>query len=307
MDDRLLQSFMTVVECGSVTVAAEKLRITQSALSRQIQSIEQTLGVSLFDRIGKKIRVSPEGEALRARINDVLIATRKLRASADGLRKGDAGVLRVGACSQLIERYFPLFLRRWREDYPAVEIRLEEGGGAELNARLSEGIVHLTINASSYAQSAEVDAVPLGRLEVQAVGSREFLDPSSEPISVEDVCVHPLLLLNRRHVSRSMLDAACRQYGLEPRVALESGSAHTLFSMAEGGVGVAVLPSSIRPYESDLVVRPIAVDGRSLDFEISAIWSRSAPLPAYGHKFVDMLSAHVADEQTRTGAPELAV
>ena len=95
MDDRLLASFMTVAECGSFTVSAEKLSVTQSALSRQIQSIEQTLGVELFERTGKKIRVSPEGEALRARINEVLIATKNLRLSAEELKKGEAGVLNL--------------------------------------------------------------------------------------------------------------------------------------------------------------------------------------------------------------------
>lgn len=293
MDDRLLVSFMTVVECGSITIAAERLRITQSALSRQIQSIEQTLGVSLFERIGKKIRVSSEGEALRARINDVLIASRNLKASAEGLRRGEAGMLRVGACSQLIERYFPEFLRSWHELYPAVEVRLEEGGGAELNTKLTEGLVHLTINASSYAAGPGLGERRLGQLSVLAIGRSDYLPAGANAVDVAEVARHPVLLLNRRHVSRTMFDAACRRFGVEPRIALESGSAHTLFSMAEGGVGVAVLPSSIRSIESDLTIRPMSVDGVPLEFEISAIWSKLSPLPSYGQKFVDLLARHI--------------
>lgn len=293
MDDRLLTSFMTVVECGSITIAAERLRITQSALSRQIQSIEQTLGVSLFERVGKKIRVSPEGESLRARINDVLIASRNLRVSAEGLKRGEAGMLRVGACAQLIERYFPDFLRRWRELFPAVEVRLEEGGGSELNAKLAEGLVHLTINASSFATSPGLDERRLGQLAILAIGNGDHLGADNAPIEVTEVARHPLLLLNRRHVSRTMFDAACRSFAVEPRVALESGSAHTLFSMAEAGVGVAVLPSSIRAIETELVIRPINVDGKPLEFEISAIWSKLQPLPTYGQKFVELLAEQI--------------
>ena len=297
MDDRLLASFMTVAECGSFTVAAEKLSVTQSALSRQIQSIEQTLGVELFERTGKKIRVSPEGEALRARINEVLIATKNLRLSAEELKKGEAGVLKVGACSQLIERYFPSFLREWQELHPRVEIRLEEGGGAELNAKLMSGVVQLTVNASTYARSPDVEARPLCHLAVLAIGSADHLEASADPVDITDVCAHPVLLLNRRHVSREMYDAACRLSGLDPRIALESGSPHTIFSMAIGGVGIAILPSSIRALKTDLTVRPVAIDGHAIEFEISAIWSRSTPLPAYGRRFVAALAEHIAREQ----------
>jgi len=297
MDDRLLSSFMTVAECGSFTTAAEKLSITQSALSRQIQSIEQTLGVELFERIGKKIRVSPEGEALRSRINEVLIATKNLRLSAEELKKGEAGILKVGACSQLIERYFPDFLREWQSLHPRVEIRLEEGGGADLNAKLMSGVVQLTVNASSYARSPDVEAVPLCHLAVLAIGTPDHLQAGNAPIDIADVCAHPVLLLNRRHVSREMFDAACRLAGLDPRVALESGSPHTVFSMAQGGVGIAVLPSSIRALRTELTVRPMAIEGRPIEFEISAIWSRSTPLPAYGRRFVEALAAHIAREQ----------
>lgn len=304
MDDRLLQSFLTVAECGSFTVAAEKLSITQSALSRQIQSIEQTLGIELFERIGKKIRVSPQGEALRARINEVLIATKNLRLSAEELKRGEAGVLKVGACSQLIERYFPDFLREWKAGHPRVDIRLEEGGGADLDARLMAGAVQLTINASAYARPPEVEARPLCHLAVLAIGAVDRLGTDGGPIDVAEVCAHPLLLLNRRHVSREMFDAACRLSGLEPRIALESGSPHTAFSMAAGGVGVAVLPSSIRALQTHLAVRPIAIEGRPIEFEISAIWSRVTPLPAYGRRFVEALAAHIAREQEPGGTAD---
>ena len=96
---------------------------------------------------------------------------------------------------------------------------------------------------------------------------------------------------------KTTLYAACRLSGLDPRIALESGSPHTIFSMAIGGVGIAILPSSIRALKTDLTVRPVAIDGHAIEFEISAIWSRSTPLPAYGRRFVAALAEHIAREQ----------
>ncbi|WP_208948557.1 LysR family transcriptional regulator [Segnochrobactrum spirostomi] len=297
MDLRLLNSFVMTAELGNMTAAAAKLHITQSTLSRQIKALEDDLGVGLFDRAGRKLRLSKAGEALIAKAHDLVAAGQGLRAYVDGIRVGDAGVLRVGACSQLIERYFPAFLAEWRLANPTVEIRLHEAGGAELDTMLGEGELHLVVNAQARNGDSGLDFVRLGRLTTLAVGAHPLLDPSPHPVEASEVSAHPLLILNRRHASREMFDAACRLAGLKPVIGLESSSPHTLFSLAEAGLGIAVVPSSARVRRPGLAVRPLAFNGRLLDFEVSATWSRRNPLPDFGRRFVEALGAHIRAEE----------
>lgn len=296
MDIRIYSGFVAAAELSSVTLAAKRLNITQPALSRQIRALEESLGLRLFEKSGRNVRLTAEGEALYSRVNDVLIADRDLRAVAGDLAQSQSGVLKIGSCSQLIERYLPRFLRDWRRANPGIDIRLEDGGGPELAEKLHAGAVQITLSAMPSAPIEMFEKVRLGELAFIAVATREFLSPSDMLVEIEEVLRHPILTLNCRHASREVFDAACRLSGAVPRIVLESTSPHTLFSMAEGGNGVAVVPSSAQPASKALVGRPIALRGEPVVFDICAMHDSRVPLPAYGRRFIDDLRAHILAE-----------
>lgn len=298
MDIRNFTAFIAAAELMNMTRAAERLNVTQSALSRQIKSLEDYLGVKLFERAGRNVRLTAKGEALFSRINTVLVAERNLRALAEDLAQGETGVLKIGACSQLIERYLPDFLRNWRRQNPGVDIRLEDGGGPELAEKLRAGTVQLTISAAPSSPIEMFEMVRLGKLSFLAVATDDFLDDNCEPIELEDLVGLPILSLNKRHASREVFDAACRLTGAVPTIVLESYSPHTLFSMATGGNGIAVIPSSAQLSGTTLVRRPITLHGELIRFDICAMWNRRAPLPLYGRRFVEALGTHILEEET---------
>ena len=301
MDIRIYNSFVAVAEVMNFTKAAERLNITQSALSRQVKSLEDYLGVKLFEKSGRNIRFTPHGEALFAKINQVLVADRELRIFADDLAYGEAGLLKIGACSQLIERYLPSFLKGWTDENPNIEIRLEDGGGPELAGKLEDDLLHLTISAAPSAPIDIFESKPLGTLGFLAVGGTDFLGDGRELIEIDDLLELPILTLNKKHASREVFDAACRVSGTIPRVMLESYSPHTLFAMASGGNGVAVVPSSAKPPKHGLTSRSIALKGEPISFGICAMWNIRQPLPAYGHRFIEDLGNHIRSEQSRPG------
>ncbi|MFZ1470408.1 MAG: LysR family transcriptional regulator [Paracoccaceae bacterium] len=298
MDIRTYAGFAAVADLSSVTLAAERLHMTQSALSRQIKALEESFGIRLFERAGRNLRLTPAGEALASRVNSLLASERSLRSFADELKSDQAGLLRIGACSQLIERFLPAFLKRWTTDNPGIEILLEDGGGPELAERLRGGAVHLTLAASPSTLAEGFEVVRLGRLAFLAVALPDVLADTTRPIEMAELLSHPILTLNHRHASREVFDAACRLIGEPPKVVMEGYSPHTLFAMAEGGNGVAVVPSSARVASPHLVARPIALKGEPVEFDICAMWDRRAALPAYGLRFVEALKIHVQAEET---------
>src|SRR5215203_3810746 len=101
MDLRHARTFVTVAELGTVSKAALHLRVAQPALSRQINDLEQELGLKLFDRVGRRLMLTSEGEQLLGDCRNLLNYARALGEQAHVLRRGDVGVLRVSASPHL--------------------------------------------------------------------------------------------------------------------------------------------------------------------------------------------------------------
>src|SRR5262245_56097333 len=116
MDLRRLRTFVTVAELGTVSKAALRLHVTQPALSRQISDLQQELGFRLFDRVGRGLVLTAEGEQFLRDCRSVLNHVDSLGERADLLRRGDRGVLKVAAPPHTIETvlstFLPLYAKR---------------------------------------------------------------------------------------------------------------------------------------------------------------------------------------------------
>src|SRR5262245_231930 len=131
MDLKRLRTFVTVAERGTVTGAAVALRITQPALSRQLQDLQSEFGVSLFEQVGRRLQLTAEGSELLQTSRTLLGQADTLLEHARSLAEGDIGELRIGATSHMIGNVFPTFLRRFAEDYPRVRVKTVEAGGID--------------------------------------------------------------------------------------------------------------------------------------------------------------------------------
>ncbi|HXG02262.1 MAG TPA: LysR family transcriptional regulator, partial [Candidatus Binatia bacterium] len=145
MDLRHLRALVAVVEAGGFARAAARLGISQPALSRQVGVLERELGVRLFDRLGRRVELTADGEDLVRRSRRVLDEADAVVDRARALTRGDTGVLRVGATPQMIENLLAPFLAHHRRRHPGVEVHLVEDGTARLPARLERGEVHLAL------------------------------------------------------------------------------------------------------------------------------------------------------------------
>lgn len=143
MDLRHARTFVTVAELGTVSRAALRLRIAQPALSRQITGLEQELGLKLFDRIGRRLVLTSEGEQLVSDYRGLLNYAGAIGERAQTLRRGDTGVLKVAGSPQHIESVLSTFLHRYAQRYPNVEIQLSEAAGLDVITLLERNEIHL--------------------------------------------------------------------------------------------------------------------------------------------------------------------
>lgn len=197
MDLRHTRTFVTVAELGTVSRAAAHLRISQPALSRQIANLEEELGLKLFDRVGRRLLLTSDGEQLLGDCRDLLNHARAVRERAQLLRHEDAGVLKVAAAPGNIESVFPDFLCQFAKRYPNVQVKLIDAVGPKTLAMLECGEIHL---GQSIVQAVQPDdrrfaSHPLPPLEMLAVCRPSLSLGKGSTIEIGRLAPHPLLLL----------------------------------------------------------------------------------------------------------------
>src|SRR5260370_2547128 len=121
-----LKNFVAIADAGTMALAAKQLHVSQPTLSRQIRELEQSLGVRLFDRIGRRIVLAADGREMLARSRRLLAEAESLRERAAALGGGTGGVLRVGATPQFIEAGMPQVLASYGHPPPHVEVTIVE-------------------------------------------------------------------------------------------------------------------------------------------------------------------------------------
>ncbi|MDX1529795.1 MAG: LysR family transcriptional regulator [Gammaproteobacteria bacterium] len=305
MDLRRLRTLIAVADWGSVSEAARRLHITQPALSRRIKEFEAELGVKLFERVGRGLVPTGEGEELLQHGRGLLDQVEALEEHARLLAHGEAGVLRIGATPQTIESLLAPFVHSYQELHKHVSVRLVEGGGAEQLDFLRRGQVHLAITAAP-GDPALFVTQPLGEVILLAAhGPRLRLGKSnSKRLELTALADVPLLLLSRGFASRELFEAACRLADFRSDPYMESTAPHTLLALAEAGLGVAILPSNVRLVGWNLRKLRLTHQGEELRLPFGITWSRRRRLPRYAEAFVREL-AHLKTDVTealRNGA-----
>lgn len=296
MDLRHLRTFVTVAELGTVSKAAERLRIAQPALSRQIAALEQEFGLRLFDRVGRRLALTGAGEELLADCRGLLNQATAIGERAQFLRHGDTGVLKVAASPQFIESVISDFLRSYAQRYPNVRVLVREAiSWSDTVGMLERREVHLGQNLLNAVQSVDPRFLkhPLEAMELLAAGPPSLMLEVAESIELARLASYPLLVLEAGFVSRRTFDATCRTAGIEVRSVFESRTPHTLLAMAEGGHGMAIVPSVVRIDRYRLRTARLAHKGKPLREPLALFWDKRRPLPRYAEAFCTMLAEHV--------------
>lgn len=308
MDLRHTRTFVTVAELGTVSKAALRLRIAQPALSRQISDLEQELGLKLFDRVGRRLLLTGEGEQLLSHCRGLLNYASALDEHAQLLRRGDTGVLKVAASSQNIESVLSNFLHSYAQRYPNVQVKLFDAIGPELLAMLERGEIHVGQSSLRAIQPDDrrFGSLPLAPVEILAACHPALTLGKGRTIEIGRLAPYPLLLQDPGFVVRRVFDAACRLAGLKPNILLESRAPHTLLAMAEAGHGVAIIPSALRTHRYKLRIVGVTYRGRPLREPLIILWDKRRPLPRYATAFCEMLAEHFREvfPITRPSQPE---
>lgn len=250
MDLKKLLYFVTIVEEGQITRAAQRLHIAQPPLSLQLRSLEEELGVTLIDRGNKKFEITPTGWTLYKRAKEVLHSIDGMVTEIQEQHKGMRGKLSIGTFMSCVP-YLPSVIKRFQEAYPLVSFQLWEDDSYRVeellqNKTIELGLVRLPLQSELAAQTPDVAIHRLQTEPLVAVPPSGWEPFQGSNVSLAELCRHPLLILRGQGdygVYHRFTDA-CKIEGTEPNIVCESPDVSTLMLLAESGIGIAVVPRS---------------------------------------------------------------
>lgn len=290
MNLHYLRVFCEVAETGSVTRAAERLHISQPAVSHQIKRLEEELGIALLEPHGRGIRLTPTGEAVARQAGRLFALERLLEEELVARRDGQAGRVQIGATNLPGTYLVPGWAARFKQRYPEVEVQVLTDNSRATFQRLHRYEVDLAIMAGGWDEPGIARRVLREDELWFIVGPSHPLNGKS--ISLTQLAQQPLILREEGSSTRMRLVGLLNQAGLNCRVGLTLQGLQGTIQAAATGFGVAAAPSlTVREQVDAGQLGRVRVDGAYLPFLVSLCTREGEGLSPLAERFCDFVVA----------------
>jgi DNA-binding transcriptional LysR family regulator len=288
-----LQSFVTVLAEGSMTAAADKLYLTQPAISQQIRNLEEELGMELLVRGVRQIKPTLQGEVLYDYAKKIIQLAASAEVAIKALGADLKGSLCVGALNSMGVQLMSPIVSRLLKFNPEIKIKVDYSKGEELIQNFNKGLIDVLILPEIETQFGmglpEVEKLFLFKEEMWLVGNGKDTDMPKQ-IQIKDLGRYPLIqfLGEYPHFNQS-LQQALTQQKVEPDVSFESANVGTLKRVIETGLGWGFLPSTaIR--KQVRMGRMNRVDIQDFTYEIDVFYYKRKKTDALADVFYQALA-----------------
>jgi DNA-binding transcriptional LysR family regulator len=267
MELRHLRYFVAVAEELNFSRAAERLGIAQPPLSQQIQHLERELGVALFVRTHRRVELTDVGRALLDDARRTLAQAGRFVDIARRAARGEAGSLRLGFSSAALYTMVPAILRAFLARAPEVTLNLEERSSEEQIEMLSAGAID-----AGFVRLPIVNPAPA--LSLRTIVREPLLVAlwhghrlaKHRAVALRALAAERFIIV-ARSAARGLHDqivALCRRAGFEPAIAQEAAEVSTIVSLVSAGLGVAIVPASVRNLQRERVTYHATAGGAAM-------------------------------------------
>lgn len=285
MDTQSLTIFLAVAETGSFTAAANKLFLTQPAVSKRIALLESQLNCQLFDRIGRNITLTEAGRTLLPKAKKWLLELDDIRRSITNLNGEVAGVLRIGTSHHIGLHRLPPILRKFAKHYPRVKLDIrfidsEEAWEAVLHGELELGVVTLPPEPDKRVSQTALWDDPL-----VFVAASDHPLATINKISLDLLTEYEALLPPPNTFTRQLVARLFQQHQLKAKIAISTNYLETLYMMTTIGLGWSLLPKAML----DERVQQLAVDAHLPIRQLGFVTHPARSLSNAAQRFIELL------------------
>ena len=254
MDVKKYEVFVSAVDCGSLTKAAEAMGLTQSGVSHIIAAVEAELQLPLLKRTRTGARLTPEGERVIGYLREIVRQEKRMFKEAERLNELAAGTIRIGTFTSVATHWLPAMMMEFQKEYPQIDFQLFNGDYHDVDRWVTDGSVDIAFITLPTELKCRV--IPLYEDALAAVLPKGHPLAAQPVCRVEDVAKEAFisLLEASNHDARRALDAV----NMKPNVRFRTKDDYAVIAMVRQGLGVSIMPSLLLRGNTDGVeIRPI--------------------------------------------------
>lgn len=295
-DLRHIRAFLAAARIGNFTRAAADLHVSQSAFSVQIRQLEETLGVTLFDRGKRRVTLTSAGREVIVPLERVLVDLESILGLTQQLTGMRRGIVTLAVLPSVAEQFLPEAVLQFKQLYPDIVVKIQDVVGGKLIDAVKSGEADFGIG-SRFERDREIRITPLLTDRLCAFVSRSYPLAHEGPITVKELMSYPLILTGRDSSVREILERALKRERLIPTIAFETNYMSTAISLARVGLGVAILPESAAKADRSSTVYSTPIIRPTLSRKIEILQRRDRSLSPAAAKMVELLRGLSADDQ----------
>lgn len=288
-----LQIFSVVVQEGSFSAAAERLYMTQSAVSQHIKELEASLGRQLFQRGWRGVKLTPHGEILNRYTVEILALVTKAEGALTDVEHLTSGRISIGATPGIGVYLVPDWVQHFRSRYPQLTIALQTGVTGEIVAgvlvqRLEMGFIEGELDEHPQPRLA---SLTLEEVEQQVVVGFKHPFWERNSVNIQDLHQQSLIVREANSQSRIWLENALRRHSVEPVIGAEFDNLESIKRAVSVGMCLAILPPYVVQSEVERgLVHMIPLENRPLTRSLKLIWDSQVPFSPIARALLTELS-----------------
>ena len=271
MEFRQLQYFVKAAETMNFTEAAAAVFITQSTLSQQIKQLEEELGMLLFDRIGKHVRITEAGHIFLTHARKILMDVQKGKQAITELSNATTGELNIGVSYAFTSSLFPV-LAPFSTKYPGIKISIISDNHVELEKKLRLAELDLIVAYHNESDDEDLEMQPLFSSSIVMVVAKNNPLAQIKSANLKQLAELELILPGKGFSSRTFINELFYKHKMSPNIKIELNDVHTLLSLVQDGDWATILNEKTIIGWDRLVAIPIA--GQEVKKQSYILWQK---------------------------------
>ena len=295
MEIRQIQYFLSIVETGSFSAAADEHYISQSSLSKKIIALEKELGIPLFDRSKRKVFLTNAGEAFLDHARKMKMAYLAMVVDLNGY-KSETDSFTMAAIPIMTQYGITSYIAQFQDLYPEIHLTLEELHGLNIFPALEERRFDLAITRHNFLDREKFTSFEIRKDKLLVVVSPKNRHATRSSISIKELSDDNFVVFDKVTDLHQLIMDECKKAGFEPTIFYSSHRKVSVFGLVGANIGLALMPAKIFDYHKhpDVLAIPLVED---IECNVVLTHLKNKKLPKSAKLFIEFLENMVAENQ----------